>query len=348
VTGDLVIIAPESQAGRGGLADYTLRLVENLPDRTTYQLFVPCKERPELPASSAKILVQYSAYGFDRFGYPRNLIRELIDWKTKTHGRLVVMFHEIWTFWPITNKNFLVQLFHRRAIKRLLQHADAVFTSTSSQQEHLRRLAVNVPIQFLPVGSNIRRTAAVDLPRHPGWAVVFGLPKARLRALRQMENALRMLTTAGVITKIMSLGADSDRESVEHERQVLTSFDLTDGFQQIGEQSEPAISKILATAWLGIFGQDELSYAKSSTFMSYAAHELNILADFADASKPPPVCWLIGPNELLNEISSTELKARAERLRSWQEQTSSWTLIGSKFSHALELGVRENVTSARR
>jgi hypothetical protein len=348
VTGDLVIIVPETEPGSGGVADYTLRLVENLPGGQNLRLFVPSEHGAQLPLTAGKILVQYSAYGFDHLGYPRNLIRALVDWKIKTGGRLIVMFHEIWTFWPVTNKNFFVQLFHRRAMKRLLQHVDLAFTSTSSQQEYLRTLCEIAPIQLLPVGSNIRRSADVDLPRKRGWAVIFGLPGARLRTLRNMHSSLSALAAARVITKIISVGANSDLESKEEEQRLLTSFQLADGFQQLGVQSESTISKILATASLGAFGQDELSYPKSGTFMTYAAHELNILADFANASKPAPICWLVAPSELLNGISPTELKERAQHLRNWQEQTSSWKLISTKVSDALELNANEGVQFASR
>lgn len=348
VTGDLVIIAPEAERGSGGLADYTSHLLENLPDGKDVGVFVPSKPVPHVPHSAGKILVQYSAYGFDPLGYPRDLIRALIDWKKETGGRLVVMFHEIWTFWPVTNKNFFVQLFHRRAIKRLLQHTDFAFTSTSSQAEHLHALRAHTPIGVLPVGSNIWPSVNTDLPRKRGWAVIFGLPGSRLQALRKMQNGLSSLAAAKVITKIISVGASSDCESREEERRLLTSLQLEEEFQQLGAQSESTISKILATVSLGIFGQHELSYAKSGTFMAYAAHALNVLADFAEPSKPAPACWLVAPRELLEGISPVELKTRARHLRDWQEKTSSWKVIGAKFSEALELNANERAQAGSR
>ena len=103
-----------------------------------------------------KVLVQYSAYGFDRYGYPRWLIEALLEWKKETQGILAIMFHEIWAFWPVWNKNYLLQQLHRRDLRRLLRVTDAVFTSTSSQAAHLTALSPRCPIQVLPVGSNIR------------------------------------------------------------------------------------------------------------------------------------------------------------------------------------------------
>src|SRR6266446_6051988 len=180
---EVVIVTPELPPAVGGVADYTQRLIEAWPDKENLQVLVPENPMEELSPRGGRVLVQYSAYGFDHHGYPRKLIRALVDWKTKTGGRLVVMFHEIWTFWPVTNKNFFLQLLHRRAIKKLLGVADKVFTSTQTQAEHLTALSPRNTIHVLPVGSNIRRNEDVDLRRIPGCAVIFGLQRARIRGL---------------------------------------------------------------------------------------------------------------------------------------------------------------------
>ena len=167
-----------------GWAITRARLLENLPRIAGLRLIIPkIGNRParlfeqypveetdgtaqdlraRLPARDGKVLVQYSAYGFDRFGYPRWLIKALLDWKKESQGTLAIMFHEIWAFWPIWNKNYILQQLHRRDLRRLLRVTDAVFTSTSSQAEHLTALSPRCPIQVLPVGSNIRRVQATD------------------------------------------------------------------------------------------------------------------------------------------------------------------------------------------
>src|SRR5450755_2366074 len=156
---EITIIAPELAAGAGGVADYTLRLVEEWSGRVKPRFILPndtkTNLRGKLPASGGKILLQYSAYGFDRIGYPRSLLRTLTEWKKTTGGLLVIMFHEIWAFWPLLNKNRFVQRMHRADIGHLITQADAVFTSTPSQAEHLLKLAPQCNIQCMPVGSNI-------------------------------------------------------------------------------------------------------------------------------------------------------------------------------------------------
>jgi hypothetical protein len=336
VTDEIIIVTPELSTGAGGVSDYTQRLIGSWPGKESLRVLVPGNADGELPSSGGKVLVQYSAYGFDHHGYPKKLIRALADWKMKTGGRLVVMFHEIWTFWPVTNKNFLVQRLHRRAIKKLIGVADKVFTSTQSQVEHLRKLSSRNPVGFLPVGSNIPRNEDVDVARNPGCAVIFGLQRARVRDLRKMRVSLGSLTSAGLITKIISIGAGNDPTLEAEERSLLGDLQLKESFEQRGPLPEREVSELLLRAAFGIFAQDELSLTKSGTFMAFAAHELNVIAQFADKSKPAPTCWVIAPQELLTGISNAELKARAENLRAWQYESSSWDLIAGTFAEALE------------
>lgn len=355
MSGEVVVITPE--VSTGGVGDYTLRLLENWPktanvtilspqsDLTNFSLPYrlgnlssdPAAILEQLPANNGKVLVQYSAYGFDRLGSPRTLIRALIDWKRKTRGRLVLMFHEIWTFWPVTNKNFFVQHLHRRAIKRLLQCADEVFTSTQSQAEHLRTLWPRRSVHVLPVGSNIRRQDDVDPGRIPGSAVLFGLQGGRIHALKKMQSSLTSLADAGRITRMISVGAGGDSQRAAEEGALLAAFRFKEGFEQQGPRSESEVSHLLLVARFGIFAQDQLSLSKSGTFMAYAAHGLNVLADFADVSMPEPICWLVAPRELLGGISESELETRAKRLAAWQQQNSSWESIAKAFAQALDL-----------
>ena len=66
---------------------------------------------------------------------------------------------------------------------------------------------------------------------------------------------------------------------------------------------EEKISELLSTCEFAISAQDELSITKSGTFMAFAAHGLNILSCYADASKPEPLSLLISPEELMKGIT---------------------------------------------
>lgn len=280
------------------------------------------------------MFVQYSAYGFNRFGYPRDLIRALMQWKGRPGRQLVVMFHEIWTFWPLTNKNFIVQQLHRRALRQLIRVCDSVFTTTASQAEHLRSLN-NASVHVVPAGSNVPRQTAAAATRTQKWAALFGLQNSRLHALDNMRKSLAALSEANLVTRIICLGSGTDPKLVHREREILSRLNLSEGFAQHGTLDAEDVSEVLSSVAFGLFGQHELSCTKSGSFMAYAAHGLSVLADFANPSKPPPVCWLVAPDELLSGLDSRELQRRAECLRMWQEENCSWKVIANKIGSVL-------------
>jgi hypothetical protein len=339
------------------VGDYTRRLLENLPRMADLRLIVlktgnrpvssfeqyPVEEsdstlrdlRDRLPVRG-KVLVQYSGYGFDGHGYPRWLINALLEWKKGPHRSLAIMFHEIWTFWPVWNKNYLLQRLHRRDLRRLLSVTDAVFTSTSSQAEHLGALSPGCPIQVLPVGSNIRRVQVTEGQKEMGVAILFGLQHSRLRALRKMHSDLKSLGALGRIRKIVTAGAGRSRQGDEEEVALLTELELAEGFDQRGPLPEEKISELFATCEFAISSQDELSITKSGTFMAYAAHGLNIISCYSDTSKPGPLSLLISPGELMKGVPRTELESRAEKLRQWQEETADWSKIANQVKRVLE------------
>lgn len=352
------IICPEITGGSGGLADYTLRVVHEWPDDVAVRFLVPASAAPEtpqaagtekiesraesllekLPGRGGKVLLQYSAYGFDRVGYPRWLLRPLLQWKEKSGGLLVVMLHEIWTFRPLLNKNYLGQRLHRRDLGDLVRQADAVFTSTASQAQHLRALAPEKEVRVLPVGSNIRvREEVQPASRETGLAVLFGLQRSRISALRQMQRDLHALARQGLITHLIAVGAGNDASGDSEERKLLAELAFTRSFGQRGAMPEEQISAVLSAATFGISAQDELSLTKSGTFMAYAAHGLNILSPIADPVAEEPLCWLTSPAELLAGGAEDHLRSRAAALRAWQERTASWSRIAAEFAEALQL-----------
>lgn len=357
MTAELVIISPELSPGVGGLADYTLRVVDEWPASWKISFILPepaalserCERSVELvhrnaaallkklPMRGGKVLVQYSAYGFDQFGYPRWLLNALAEWKARSGGTLVIMLHEIWTFWPVRNKNFLVQQLHRRDLGKLLAKADAIFTSTPSQAEHLRTLSPERLVQVLPVGSNISVVKSQRGSRDPTLAVLFGLQPARIRTLREMHSAAKALFDAGRLKKLITVGGGNSAERDEEERLLLSELAPNECCEERGALPEAAISNLLSQASFALSSQDELSLTKSGTFMAYAAHGLNVISPSADAAKAEPLCWLASAAELLHDIPGDELRDRAGKLRDWQGRTASWPHIAEQFARALQM-----------
>jgi hypothetical protein len=356
----IVIISPELPPTIGGLADYTAHFVRHWARVNNLRFIVPEKSNAvasldgypilaienstaalleSLPREAGKVLVQYSAYGFHPYGYPRWLIKALLDWKNKTGSRLALMFHEIWTFWPWWNKNFLVQNFHRRAIGRLASTADAVLTTTTSQAKYLADVTHRNDIIVLPVGANILPDKEKTEPRIRGTAALFGMQAARCKALRLMRSGLAELARAGRLTAISTFGAGRTERGDNEEKQVLLELGLTSGFKQLGAIPARDASHVLATAEFGIAAQDKLSYEKSTTFMSYAAHGLKILSCFADATAPVPMSLLSSPEEVARGLPEDELERRATRLHDWYHHTASWPRIAAEFARALDIKI---------
>ena len=346
---EVIIITPEATPGAGGVADYTLRVVSEWGDVCRLRFLVPnsvgdgTEELGQnaaallnnLPTKGGRVLLQYSGYGFNKINYPRWLLRALADWKRKSGGLLVVMLHEIWTFWPWWNKNYFVQLFHRRGLGKLVRSADVTFTSTAFHAEQLRRLAPAKQIEVLPVGSNIRPQNSHGA-KTLGAAVLFGLQGSRVRTLRRLRPELKSLAAAQRIRKLVTAGGRNFHDA--DERDLLTGLQLVDGFEQHGALPEEAISELLSHASFGVSAQEAVSVTKSGAFMAYAAHGLNIISPFASPAEEPPLRWGTHPDELLQGISDEELSERGEKLRDWQEHACSWPHIAERFASALQLG----------
>lgn len=297
---------------------------------------IPRREtfRASLAKKNETVVLQYSAYGFHRYGYPRWLIAALLDWKRKSGGRLCVMFHEIWTFWPWWNKNFIIQMFHRRAIARLLRAADAVFTTTLSQADYLSALAPGCNVCVLPVGANVVPTAGLPASCERGMAVLFGMQGTRVRALRDAGD-WRALAQSGRIERIVAVGGGTSDVLDAEEKVLLEALHLRSGFRQLGAKNAGEVSAILATAEFGIAAQDPLSYTKSGTFMAYAAHGLNILSKHAEPSATEPTCLLTSPAELSVGLADVELHRRGQKLQAWYEGSASWPQIAQEFARAV-------------
>ena len=351
MSAELIVICPE--LGSGGVGDYTLRVADQwsavrprflVANPGTQPFDYPVEQLGTTLPAAERILLQYSAYGFHRYGYPRKLLRSLAEWKRETQGVLVIMFHEIWTFWPLLNKNRPLQSLHRRDIGALTFAADAVFTSTRSQAEHLRVASGRAEVAVLPVGSNIRPTAKLGGERRPGLAVLFGLQGSRIATLRKMIEHLRSLAAGGVITKLITIGGGKSPAGDAEEQELARGWQLRGGAEFRGALPEHEVSEWLANGTFALSAQDELSVTKSGTFIAYAAHGLNIISPHAAASAAEPLCWATQPAELLAGIADTELQARAGNLRAWHERTCSWPRIAQEFARALRLDVPQPMT----
>jgi hypothetical protein len=152
-----------------------------------------------------------------------------------------------------------------------------------------------------------------------------------------MLPELKSLGAARKIRRVVTAGARWSQKGDDEELALLLQLDLTEGFDQRGPLPEEKISELLLACEFAISAQDELSLTKSGTFMAAAAHGLNIISCHADATKAEPLSLLIAPAELLQGVTAKELQLRGERLRQWQERTSTWPHIANQVARVLDV-----------
>jgi hypothetical protein len=231
-----------------------------------------------------------------------------------------------------------VQWLHRRDIKGLVRRTDASFATTPSQAEHLQALHLTAPVQVLLVGTNIRvQFSSAAQQREPRHHRPFRSARLKYQTLRQLKSELKGLAAAERITGIVVMGGGNTSKGDDQDRALLGVCGLKQRFEQRGMFPKAEIWAALSAATFAISAQTKMSLMKSSTFMAYAAHGLNILSPIANPLASEPLCWLTSPAELRTGISAGQLHAQAENLRVWQERTSSWPRIASEFARALQL-----------
>jgi hypothetical protein len=93
------------------------------------------------------------------------------------------------------------------------------------------------------------------------------------------------------------------------------------------------LSRLLHRAEFGISDQTWDSVNKSTTFMAYASHGLNILSPFAGGDSRPPFDMLTSAPELEMQPSTSDdtLKERSQRLVTWYRETADWPMIVQKM-----------------
>lgn len=347
------IITPEIEPESGGVADYTIRVVEewgqqvrvlssrmvtSFPSLMTVEpLPTTDSEISSLLERSDRVLLQYSGYGFSQTGFPRALLTALRHWKEKQGRRLVLVLHEIWSAHPFWRPAHWRQRRHRRALGSLIRAADSVVTTTEDQARLLRQASGREDIEVLPVTSSIRRCPE-PAKREEGLAVIFGRLPSRIETLRVLQREIRTLAQAAILQRIVTLGSGAEETALARERELLNSCALTGGFLQLGRVPADEASRVLSTATYALFAQPILSLTKSCTFMAYAQHSLRVIVRPDVMQQSAPSSFLIAPSELLEGLPAAQQEQRAGDLRRWQERTSSWSRIAQRLQTGLEGG----------
>ena len=356
----ITVITPQLPPAVCGVGDYTMRLIEAWNDAPRFRFLVArglastAEERPELITTSfacthasllaglqasagSHVLLQYAPHGYDGRGCPTWIAGALAAWRRSRHerARLVVMFHELWTRVPWWRPGAIRQLLHRQVIRRLVRAADRAFTNTPGYRGWLRKLSPDSDVGVVPIGSNIPPIPEYSREvREPGLFVLFGRQGTRIHALRTMGRSLARLHGVGRLRRLVIAGGGS---SMAHEDRAVLRACLPESVtEQWGYVPAGELSRLLYRAEFGISDQTWDSVTKSTTFMAYASHGLNILSPYAGHDARAPYGWSTSAEELeeRSHYLAPLLRERADHLRQWYRDTADWAVIAGQMKAA--------------
>lgn len=209
-----------------------------------------------------KVVLQLSAYGFDKRGAPLWLLHELE--KRRKHIKIFgVFFHELYAFGPPWSSSFWLSPVQRHIARRIADMSDFWMTSREGSAQWLQRFAGHKPHTVMPVFSTIGESD--------------GLPHARLPKVIVFGSAgLRQATYHVAGTKLFAWAKQASLEihdiGTPIADQKLAETLRVNGVVLHGRLDEESARELMADAMFGLLAYPVDYVAKSSVFAAYCAH----------------------------------------------------------------------------
>ena len=275
------------------------------------------------------VLLHYAGRAYHRFGCPTQLSKVLQQWKTKfPTGRLVIFFHELPGRLPLLSKHYWLNICQRRVVRKLANLADLVMTNTQEQINKLENLSRHRGIPCLPIPSNIENAGAPPETRGRTEFVIFGLPYGRWQTLLAFDRVIRDWQQAEILTRLHLIGPTDDKFDQRSEV-LLKSYPEPQIVVRHGQIDPEQISRLLSTVQFALTTADELTWAKSSTFMSFLAHRCVPITRSKYGDEP--LSFAITPDQV-RSMSDTELQAKSDAGRQWYQANADWEILARKVS----------------
>lgn len=359
----VVFILPRLPPAHCGLGDYSMILLGHMRMDPPPRILVmhgaaetravyPELDVEQLPATQAgllahlhklrakRVFVQYVAQGFQSRGCPLWFLGALRKWRLETsNARLVMMLQELWfepSFWK---PDWLLQKFHRRALRRLASAVDRLFVSTESFYQRMKgatalgRLQVLINPATIPVIESCSQTQ-----RQQGLIVLFGRQGSRIRALKDFAPWLGKLYSKGLLTRLLLLGSRETSEMNRKEDFLAATLLPMEVIDVLGPLSRERLSRYFLSAEMGICTKANQNFSKSTIFMGYASHGLSIISTNTDRNAEAPLSFVTHPADLIKgTVSARQLKVKGENLRDWYNHHADWPNIVHEYRKALEV-----------
>lgn len=304
-------------------------------------------------AGAQTVVLHYVGYGYNPKGVPLWLPRALEHWRSRTSGRLVTMFHEMYADSTPLRSPFWVKPWARQVIRRLVGASDAWITSCERYANQLVREfgASEGQGTRIPIAANIPTCPALSEDRL--WPLgfgrklrvaVFGLPNTRLSALQRHGGLLRELVSAELVDSVLLVGkSDSSRR---HSRMVSKCQRQIGGdWRNVFDLPPAQVAEALSECDIGLVANDTDTLTKSGVFAALSANGVvSIVARRAGGSVPQPFndCVLLNDESagfpaIVSELRGNDrmIARRRATLRA-ARTTLSWTTVSQAFFLALQ------------
>ncbi len=361
----MVFIIPQLPPAVCGLGDYSTLLLSNLKLARRPHILVangaaetnaanPELSVEQLERSSSSlvrkleeigashVVLEYVGYGYQSRCCPLWLLNGLRKWRLRNpEGRLLLMLMELWFAPAWWKPDFLLQHLHRRALQKLAATADRVFVSTDGYARMIQDCVPPGRLRIVPVGTNILPVASPgSVPRKAGHWILFGRQGSRIVALEKLLPWLSKLRAAGHVSLVQVAGARENDGFNRTEDRLLASALPSEAYEILGRIPSAELSRLMLEAEVGLYSQGAGAYTKSTIFMAYASHGLNILSLDMRGIKEPPHCWVTHPLEWEENGADFQrmLIDRSAKLSGWFEETASWSRIASLYREGALVG----------
>jgi hypothetical protein len=258
----------------------------------------------EATEGEATVLLHYANYGYEPRGCPSWLIGGLAQWKARSRGRLVTMFHEFRASGPPWRSSFWLSPRQRRLATALTRLSDGLVTSLELHRRILLGWVPGREIAVLPVFSTVGEpTDTSALAARARRLVLFGGSGTRALAYRRLGPAITLACRALGIEEILDIGpGDEPRAS-----------DLPVPVRRLGPLLNSEVSELLAGSLAGFIGYPASFLAKSTIFAAYCAHRMLPICAWPRRDAHPaelPPFWTPRPDE-------DSLQEIADRAHAW-------------------------------
>lgn len=255
----LIVVDPQ----RGGVRDFADMLAVRLGAEARVEVFEPGLQVDE----GTSVLLQYSGYGYARYGAPLHLL----SWVRHARARMRtfgIFFHEAYASGePITSSAFWFAPLQKHVAFQLAKTSDYWLTNIQDTVDRLQGAAGERPHRRLPVFSTIGEAPVYpDACARERRIVNFGSEHLRAETYRVAGEAL-FRWAAETQCGIHDIGPPiRDPE--------LAATLKAHGVHLHGRLPAEAIHDLMSRAMFGVVRYPPAFVAKSSVFAAYCTHGL--------------------------------------------------------------------------